>query len=1013
LIEGFPDQRDPFSLSKATIYVPTRRAARALNDALVKASPGGGLILPRIAPLGAFEPNEETQLFAEPAQTFDAPPAISDLARRMVLARLIAAWSLALKGAIRSVKRSGQRVFDLTEAPLVVASAAQAFSLAGDLAGLIDEMTIEAVPWERLETLTPSDFDDYWRITLDFLKIAATQWPAFLAERGLIDEATRGALLVEREIARLETGQAAGPIIVAGSTGARRATASLIAAVAKSAQGAVVLPDLDLALDDAAWRMIREEALATHPQAGLSRLMETMGATRADVRPLGDVAPSLAARSAFLSEALRPAGSTDLWRRREGALAEDRIAAALDGVSLIEAADEAEEALALAIALRGALEEEGTVAALVSPDLGLTRRVKAELQRWRVAVDDTAGDKLDETPEGVFARLALTFAGTRAPLDLVALLAHPVARLSRAPAEIAAARRALELGVLRGMPLGFALDDGRRLVEAARAAADQREDEARRRLGDADWRAAEALLTDVLLAIAPLDDTPGPTPVAALIDAHRGALERLCRTEAGENALIDSDAGEALFALMAEWRQAAPEDFAINAGEYRALFEAILAVTPAPDAPTRQGRVQILGLLEARLLAFDLTVVAGLDESVWPPVAETDAFLNRPMRAALGLSPPERRIGQTAHDFVAALGAPRVILSRAKKRGGAPTVPSRFLQRIAAAAGPTAFSAAQARGETSLALARLIDRPPSITRVKRPAPKPPLSLRPTSLSVTRIETLRRDPYAIFAERILRLKPLDPIGESATAREIGVEWHAVLSEFDARFGAGLLPPEAPAALFALARERFAPLLSAQEFDLLVCPRIAQGLEYFLAYDREARADLAEILTEEKGALVIGLGDGSSFRLTAVADRIEIRKNGDVFLVDYKTGGVPGLSEVRSGFAPQLTLEAAMVARGAFANAPPRMPSGALYLKLGGARGGDKRFLTFDKEAFGDVVEEHYDALLALLRQFAQEDTPYLSRPFPKFVGAFGVYDHLARVKEWSASGGLADEAGDET
>ena len=57
------------------------------------------------------------------------------------------------------------------------------------------------------------------------------------------------------------------------------------------------------------------------------------------------------------------------------------------------------------------------------------------------------------------------------------------------------------------------------------------------------------------------------------------------------------------------------------------------------------------------------------------------------MRRDLGLDPPERRIGLSAHDFAQALGAPEVILARAAKLAGAPTVASRFVQRIAAVAG--------------------------------------------------------------------------------------------------------------------------------------------------------------------------------------------------------------------------------------------------------------------------------------------------------------------------------------
>jgi ATP-dependent helicase/nuclease subunit B len=1012
LVPGFPGDGGPLALARATIYVPTQRAARELSHALVAAAGGASLILPRIAPLGAFEAIQDGFLFDEPGDLIvEAPDAVSELARRMALARLTRAWGQALRGAISHTDGDGQLLFHANEAPLVAASPAQAFALAGDLGALIDDMIIEGVPWERLTTLAPDNFDRYWRITLDFLRIAIAQWPAWLAERGLIDQAARGALLVEREIARLAAGAMKGPVIIAGSTGTNRATARLIAAIAHAPQGAVVLPDLDRELDEPSWRMIGGdgETIAGHPQAALFRLLGIIQAERADVPPLGLVVPALRSRAKFLSEALRPADSTDLWRC-EDAIDGDVVDEALADVAIIEAADEIEEALALAIAMRAILETSGKTAALISSDLQIGRRVKAELARWGVEVEDSGGERLGETAAGAFARLTLGAAFDRRPLDLLALLAHPLTLLSRPREVVEAAAQALETGALRGvLPVGGLDDIGALFAAAREAAADPHAHDSRRRLQDDDWRAAESLLRDVLVALAPLRDLPPSAPLADYIGAHAAALAALATGEAGD-ALANAPGGETLVALMEEWARAAESGFACERLDYVALFDAVAAQQRAPEAGVGHPRLHIFGLLEARLLSFDVALVAGLDETVWPPQAQTDAFLNRPMRAALGLSAPERRIGQTAHDFVAALGAPEAILSRARKRGGAPTVASRFLQRMGAVAGERAYAAARARGDGWLALARAIDRPAAIAPIKRPEPRPPLALRPRSLSVTRIEALRRDPYAIYAERILKLAPLEPIGGVLGAREIGTQWHEALSDFSARFSGDALPDDAREALTAIAREKFAAMLADPSFRALAWPRVALGLDYFLDFDRQQRAIVERILVEKDGSLTIALAGGGSFRLTARADRIDLLKGGGAILVDYKTGAPPGIGEVQVGFAPQLTLEAAMLARGAFVDAPGVKAVGALYLKLGGARGGETRELAFKDASFADVVENHFAELIVLLEQFARVETPYLSRPYPKFAGRFGAYDHLARVKEWSATGGLADGDG---
>jgi ATP-dependent helicase/nuclease subunit B len=1007
LVKGFPGEGGPLALARATIYVPTQRAARALGASLIAASGGESMILPRIAPLGAFEATQEGLLFEAPDDfVVETPEAVSELARRMILARMIQAWGQALRGAIARIDSDGQLLFHESEAPLVATSPAQAFSLAGDLGALIDDMIIEGVPWEKLQGLAPGDFDAYWRITLDFLKIAMAQWPAHLREIGLVDQSARGAMLVEAEIARLEAGVMEGPIIIAGSTGTNRATAKLIAAIARAPQGAVVLPDLDAALDEAAWRMIGAEGgefVAGHPQAALFRLLGIIEALREDVTPLGRVAPALQSRAAFLSEALRPADSTDAWRRRGERLDEAHIGEALSGVAIIEAADEIEEALAIAIAMREALETPGKTAALISPDLQIARRVKAELARWGVEVEDSAGEKLGQTFAGAFARLALNAAFDGRALDILALIAHPLVLLSRSREEVAAAARALEIGALRGvLPISGVEAVGPLFAAARAAASDPHAHDARKRFSEEEWRAAENLLRDALAALAPLKALTA-APLASFVAAHAAALEALAQGREGD-AVAAAPGGETLIALMADWAEGAA-GFACERRDYAALFDAIAAEQRAPEAAGGHPRLHILGLLEARLLSFDLTLVAGLDETMWPPQAQTDAFLNRPMRAALGLSAPERRIGQTAHDFVAALGAPNAILSRARKRGGAPTVASRFLQRMEAVAGEKAYREARARGEAYLALARAIDAPAALTPIKRPEPRPPVALRPVSLSVTRIETLRRDPYAIYAEYILKLKPLEKIGLAPGPREIGEEWHAALSAFAEQFPTGALPDGAREVLLGIARQRFTSLLADPSFRALVWPRIELGLDFFLNFDSSQRAIVARMLAEKDGALTIPLSGGASFKLRARADRIDLIKGGGAWLIDYKTGAPPGLGEVQVGFAPQLTLEAAMLARGAFPEALGAKASGALYLKLGGAKGGEIRELIFKDASFADVAEKHFGELVRLLEQFTKVETPYLSRPYPKFAKAFGDYDHLARVKEWSATGGL--------
>jgi ATP-dependent helicase/nuclease subunit B len=981
LIPGFPGP-GPLALAEATVYLPTQRAALGFGRALARAAGRPSLALPRIVPLGAFAAEEGEA--AEFETGLDEPPAVGDLARRMTLARMVAFWGRQLKGAIRRCGPDGRLITDEAEPPLVAATAAEALNLAGDLAALIDDMRLEGVGFERLQPLVADPYDAYWRITLDFLKIAFAQWPAWLAETGLVDRAERAQRAVEREIAALAAGRR-GPTLVAGSTGVNSATAKLIGAVARAPQGAVVLPGLDQTLDEPAWRLIAaklddggDPTASTHPQAALAKLLTRIGAAREEVQPLAAPGP----RAKFLTEAMRPADSTHLWA------ASKPDARALDGVALIEASHEAEEALAIAAALRETLETPGRTAALITPNPAIARRVAAELTRWGVDVENSAGLTLGVTEEGVFARATLAAARDFSAPRVAALLASPRLRLGRSPEAYAAAARALELGVLRAALPVTGLHDAQAAFAAAReAASSPYAHRAVAALTPDDFAAAQALLADLAAALAPLQAADGG-PLAGLVTAHAQALGALAAPE---------DPGEAVADLLDEWALAAGEGFECGLGDYAAMFET-LAAQRAPPNPRGHPRLALLGLLEARLLDYDRVILAGLDETVWPPAARADAFLNRQLRADLGLSPPERRIGQTAQDFVQALGTRDAIVTRCAKRDGSPTVASRFLRRIEALAGPEELQRLRARGRVYLDLARHLDRPAPAPPATRPAPKPPVELRPQRLSVTRIETLRRDPYAIYAERILKLTPLPPVAPDLTAARLGDVWHDALETY------AKAPPWTRERLGAIAEAAFADLNADPAFRALRWPRIGKALDAFCEFDAARREKAERIWLEAEGKLALPLTDGAVFTLTARADRIELGRDGLATVIDYKTGAAPGAEEVRVGFAPQLTLEAAMLKRGGFAEIGKLDTEAAIYFKLGGADGGKEKPIRFKDAVFAEVVEEHFAGLQKLLDRFRNPDTGYVSRPFPKFVARGTDYDHLARVAEWALAEG---------
>ncbi len=1009
LIPGVAFDADPLALADTTIYLPTRRAARGLADALRARLGRAALILPAIRPIGDID-EEDILIDAEEASTdrLLLPAAVPVLERRLALARLIRGWTQRL-----AVADGAAPQIPLPQSP------ADAVRLADDLARLMDAVEIEGVGWAGLATLVPAELAAHWALTLDFLKIATERWPDYLAANGRSDPAARRNMLIEAETARLGAAPPQGPVIAAGSTGSVPATARLLAAIAGLDRGAVVLPGLDRHLDDESWAAISDgEPAFAHPQYGMKRLIEAMGASRDDVEELAPAEGAARLRAGLLSEAMRPAETTDRWSDVAQRLGDKARTEAVAGIALLEARNEAEEALAIALALREAIETPDAVAALVTPDRGLARRVAVELRRWDVALDDSAGQPLTAMPAAVLARLVAEVALSAAePVAVLSLLKHPLCGLGQGRAETRRAAQALELALLRNgrpRPGTAGLRESLADVRAAISGKALRVARPVSRLGNADWEAAADILARLGRALAPLEalgTTRDELPLRELAAGHLGALLAVATEDAAApGGLLAEDADAALLRLL-EATGADDTGFAVGPGDYGAVFEALLAGhvvrRPRHEAP----RVHIWGQLEARLQSVDLLVLAGLNEGVWPADTRTDPWLSRAMRRDMGLEPPERRIGLSAHDFAQGLGMPAVIVSRADRVGGAPSVPSRWLQRLLAVAGPAAAAAMRAAGKRHLDRARAIDRAAGPPRpAARPAPKPPLDRRPQKLSVTEIEKLVRDPYAIFARHVLGLDPLDPIGAEPDFSTRGTLYHEVLGRFATEWQ-GAFDATARARLLDIGAELFAPLAAFPETHALWWRRFERIAGWYVDWEAGRDAAVAARHAEIGGRLEISLADGP-FALTGRADRIDELADGTLAILDFKTGTPPSARRVLAGFAPQLALEGAMARAGAFAGvAAGRSVSELKWVQISGRDPAGEEKPALDKKSglsADEVIDAAFDQLVGLARAYRDPDRGYLSRARPMKAREAGDYDRLARVAEWTATDGEEGE-----
>jgi ATP-dependent helicase/nuclease subunit B len=1010
LVEGFSDTGDPLALASATLYLPTRRACRLARETFLDVTGADAAILPRIVPIGDID--EDELVFADAASpgALDLKDELGGLERRLLLTQLVTKWA-----ASQAIHRGGH-------APLVANNPASALALADALARLMDDMTTRQVPWDKLDTLVPGEHDEYWQLTLRFLnEIVRNAWPAILDERGKIEPAERRDLLIAAEAKRLAA-HTSGPLIAAGSTGSMPATAALLETIANLPHGAVVLPGLDTDLDEEAWddiagrrdaegRVVVAPAIG-HPQFAMQALLRRIGITRAEVLRL--VEPAAHGREAVVSEVMRPAETTDKWRDLPDSKL--RLDDALSHVSVIAAANAEEEALAIAVALREVFQDNKKTAALVTPDRALARRVLAALERWNVAVDDSGGDALADTPAGVFARLAADAAlkGLE-PVTLLALLKHPLLRLGAGAGAHAHAIAVIEQAVLRG-PRPRPGTAG--LTHALKTFRDTRDKlhraDPRARLSTGQLQNAADLVAAFVDALRPLEALARTKqPLAALADAHRQVIDTLSKERRGEGAAFAGRDGTAIDRAFEEIADNAQDAVAVAASDYPDLFRAIVAEKPV-RRPDRPGvRVRIYGLLEARLQSIDRVVLGGLVESVWPPETRSDPWLSRPMRRALGLDLPERRISLSAHDFTQMLGADEAVLAYPAKLSGAPTVPSRFLQRLAAVAGEKRWEGALKRGDMYLGWARELDRPDATPRaVPRPEPKPARDARPTSLSVTEIETWLRDPYSIYARHVLRLQPLDAIDTPPGARDRGTVIHGAIEKFTKEFK-DALPPNALGELIKLGEEAFATLEDFPEARAFWWPRFQRIARWFVDFETRRRADAASISVEANARLEIPLG-GRTFTLRTRADRIEHLRDGRFAILDYKTGRPPTGPQVTSGLTPQLTLEGAILRAGQFEG----IPAGAsiaelIYVALrGGEPPGNDKAVDLGDSSPDEKADEALRELTKLVTRFEDEEIGYLSRERVMFMRRNpGDYDHLARVKEWSLTSGAAEDGGE--
>ncbi|HKD48562.1 MAG TPA: double-strand break repair protein AddB [Rhizomicrobium sp.] len=946
-----------FALSDVTVYLPTRRAARNFGEAFARVL-GGAALLPQFRALGD---SDDDDLFDLVHDGLELPRAIHPIRRQLLLATLIRQWE----------ESRGEEV-----------SFAHAAALAESLAKVMDDVERQRADLNRLDDLAPLTLAAHWENIARFLALIRDEWPALLSAEKTVNPAAQRNRRLEMLAERLAKNPPSGMIIAAGSTGSIPATARLLTLIARLPHGALVLPGLDRGLDEESWRTLDPG----HPQYGLKQLLDAAGETRAHVKDWHGAAPN-PARESLLSESLRPAPTTDHWRALADTAGGD-IAEGLAGIQLVAAADAAEEASVIALALRETLEHEGRTAALVTPDRDLGRRVAAELSRWEIAIDDSAGHPLAHTGAGAFLCLLAEAAETQfAPVPLLALLKHPFASLGDDPASFRAQARALDRLALRGPRPDPGLQGiARRIAQAKKAARNKYDRETCARLASW-WERISKVLAPLEHAFANSE-----LPLDQLIATHLMVAEDLSCKDKRDCPLWRDEDGEAAVQFFNNFGDGAQGLPPLDPHAYPALLRALAMKVPVRPRFNRHRAIAILGPLEARLQSFDLVILGGLNEGSWPGAASADPWFSRPMRETLGLEQPERTIGLSAHDFAMLASGREVLLTRATKVEGAPTIASRWLQRMMQLTAGLGLEIAEGRYADA---ARRLAQVDALTQAQPPMPKPPTEARPRKLSVTEIETWLRDPYAIYARHVLKLEPWDPLDAPIGPLERGLALHKALELYKRSYPT---PPEdAVAQLMTIADQVFEELAIPKAMLSVWRPRFECAARWFASFERERAGTIAQSALEIRGERKFA-STGGEFTLRGVADRIDILQNDRAAILDYKSGKPPTNAQVKRLLTPQLPLEGAILKTGGFPDLGARDSDELLYLHISGrGEGGNAQPVSDDVP---ELIEQAWAKLRAWVEHFDSPATPYLSRLQPFSVDSEGDYDHLARVRAWA-------------
>ena len=944
-------ENKPEELSRILFLLPNRRACQNLADAFVKMHDGEAVMLPRMEPLADIE-EDEIFLSGNGDILQKLKPSIDNMERVLIFTRMI---------------------MQKPDMGIDAVSLAQAYSLAENLATLIDKVYSEELDIKKLKTMVPEEYSAYWDKTIKLLEIIMEYWPQILAEKGLCDSVQRKKMLLKAELDYWRNSANRPKIVIAGTTAAFTYLKEAVKTVAEFDNGEVYLYGLDKYSDEEIWSNID----VNHPQFELKELLDYLKISRDSIPDLS--AKPVSIREKLISEIMRPAATTEKWRNLSPEMFPQE---AFDNIKLVNCDDVRQEAATIALILRSTLETKEKTAALVTSDRNLSRRVISELKRWNINADDSAGQPLSLTPIGIYFRLIGEAVVQNTMSAAMAVMKYPFTAC--------------------GMPRGNFIKTAYALEKALRKEYDLTEEQ-------------QTLLDEFKCRIQPLKELYENPKVDLhqMLVTHIKVAESLADTDvkSGGKIIWKKDDGRTAAGFFADFVNKSENIGQIFTNDYLPFLTIVMTEQNVRMRYGYHPRIKILGPIEARLCNYDTVIIGEVNEGVWPKLPPEDMWMSRSMKKDIEMSPAERSIGVCAADFAHLLNAPKVYLTRAQKIDGEPGSKSRWWLRFETVLGAIFGDKNPEKKEKKdikeyysfiyrqpfSPWAKNLERCDNPQPVDPPCPKPKLKYRPRVLPAGKIETLMRDPYSIYARYILNLKPLDPLDREKQALDFGISVHKVLEKFNNENSGSDYPEDALEQLIAAGMDKFSGI--DEQTMAFWKPKLEEIMNMVVKNERNYRNTIKKVHNEVHGEITFK-GREKPFVVTCEADRVDETVSGGLNIIDYKTGHAGSTKELEEVTAPQLPVEALIGQENGFVEKEGGGKIDAKPVESMQYWSTDDKAGKLDGEKCQNSITKIRDAIQELVDIFDDENNPYLSKPIPGLKGQFDDYDHLSRFAEWA-------------